>query len=193
MTADWANLPNDFLFFGLLLRHNGKKCLIRTTISGQTKIAFSPVSSFSTNRGPQNRCASFPETLLFTCMSIRAGESERIFHITFMTSRTFQSLALTPAFRGSGTICKLQLPISANFGSSFSSLNALNFSNTAQFVIGPSIESWFIFVFGRPSLLFAVDWCKLYWCARWMNWESKYLVLTTEFPKSDLNIHLLLL
>ena len=115
----WANLSNDLLFFGLLLGHNAKKCLIRATLCGQTKIVFSAVSSFLTHRVPQNRWGNFPEMLLFRYMSLRAGESETIFHIAFMTSLTFQSLALTPAFRGPDTICKLQLPISASFSSSF--------------------------------------------------------------------------
>ena len=83
--TDWANLSNDLLFFGLLLGHNAKKCLIRATISGQTKIAFSSVSSFSTHRVPQNLCGNLTEMLLFRYMSPQAGESERIFLISFMT------------------------------------------------------------------------------------------------------------
>ena len=61
--TDWANLPNDLLLFGLLLGHNAK-CLVRATISGQTKITFSALSSFSTHRVPENRCDNFPEMLL---------------------------------------------------------------------------------------------------------------------------------
>ena len=38
--TDWANLSNDLLFFGLLLGHNAKKCLIRATISGKTRSPF---------------------------------------------------------------------------------------------------------------------------------------------------------
>ena len=85
LITDWANLSNDLLFFGLLLGHNAKKCLIRATISGQTKIAFSSVSSFSTHRVPQNLCGNLTEMLLFRYMSPQAGESERIFLISFMT------------------------------------------------------------------------------------------------------------
>ena len=62
--TDWANLSNDLLFFGLLLGHNAKKCLVRATISGQTKITFSALSSFSTHHVPENRCDNFPEMLL---------------------------------------------------------------------------------------------------------------------------------
>ena len=106
--TDWANLSNDLLFFGFLFGDNAMKCLIMATISGQVKIAFSAVSSFSTHCVPQKRCGNFPEMLLFRSMSIRAGKSERIFHIAFLTSLTFKSLALTPAFRDPDTICKLQ-------------------------------------------------------------------------------------
>ena len=83
--TDWANLSNDLLFFGLLLGHNAKKCLIRATTSGKTKIAFSAVSSFPTHYVPQNLCGNFTEMLLFRYMSPQAGESERIFLISFMT------------------------------------------------------------------------------------------------------------
>ena len=128
--TDWANLSNDLLFCGLLLEHNAKNCLIRGAISGHTKVGLSAVSSFSTHRVLQNCCGNFPEMLLIRYMSLRAGGSERIFHIAFVTSLTFQSLELIPAFRDPYTICRLQLPILASFGSSFSSLDAMNFLST---------------------------------------------------------------
>ena len=158
--TDSANLSNGMLFFGLLPEHNANMCFIRAAISGHSKSTFFAVSSFSTYHVPQNHCCNFLEMLLFRYMSLRAGEIE-IFHIAFTTSLTFQSLELTPAFTEPDKICKLQLPISARFGLSFSSIAAMNFLSTAQFVLGPSIESWFVFVFGRPSILLAIDWYKL--------------------------------
>ena len=81
--------------------------------------AFSALSSFSLHHVRQNCYSNFLKILLFRYMSLWAGESERIFYIAFMTSLTFQLLALTPAFRDPDTICKLPLSISASFGSSF--------------------------------------------------------------------------
>ena len=130
----------------LIYLDTAKKCLIRATISGQTKITLSAVSLFSTHHVPQNYCGNFLEIFFFRYMSLRARESERIFDIAFMTSLTFQSFALTSLFRDPDTICKLQLPMSASFGSSFSSLAAMNFYGTAQFVLGPSIQNWFILI-----------------------------------------------
>ena len=159
--TDSAISSNGMLFFRLLPEHNANMCFIRAAISGHSKSTFFAVSSFSTYHVPQNHCCNFLEMLLFRYMSLRAGEIERILHIAFTNSLTFQSLELTPAFREPDKIYKLQLPISASFGLSFSSIAAMNFLSTAQFVLGPSNESWFVFVFGRPSILLAIDWYKL--------------------------------
>ena len=95
-------------------------------------------------------------------MSLQAGESERIFHIAFMTSSTSPSLALTPAFREPDTICKLQLPISTSFGSSLSSF-ASNFSSTAQFLLAPCSEvGLYLFLKGLQCFLLLIDTSYLY-------------------------------
>ena len=74
--TDWANFSNDLLFFGLLLEHDAEKCLIRATISGQPKIAFSEVSSL-THRAPQNRCGNFQESCsLGICLFEQENQKE---------------------------------------------------------------------------------------------------------------------
>ena len=107
-------------------------------ISGHTNIALSAVSSFSTQHVAQNFKGNFPDMLSFKYSSLLAAKSDRSFHIDFIILSISQLVSVTPALSDPETICKLQLPMSARQGSSFASLAVLNFSNTFQFVFGPS-------------------------------------------------------
>ena len=67
----------SLVFF--LLEHDAEKCLIRATISGQLKIAFSAVFSLN-HRAPQNRCGNFQESCSLCPIEQETQSFQHYFH-----------------------------------------------------------------------------------------------------------------
>ena len=160
-------------------------------------MARSATVTFPTQRVGQNFNGKIVLLFSLTFISLQTGESWNNYHNDFNTSSNSHPLCFAPFWSKLEIVCGQQLPIFSKQGISSVFLWSDIFSNTDQFVAGPSIGNWIIFS--------ATSFCKL--CCSFVTilsalgclrkWESKYELLpyTLSHPRilyEHLTVHFLI-